>query len=94
MLSAYSDYAPDLLFPWEKQHGPQMFPGGNTGVARHMVKALVPDAISGPATMAGICQARVNFAALDQPRQRDADSFARYGDFDSSMKAMRRGRRT
>src|ERR1700761_7235161 len=68
-LSAYSDYAPDLLFPWEKQHGPQMFPGGNTGVARHMVKALVPAAIPGAATMAGICQARVNFAALDQQRQ-------------------------
>ena len=68
-LSAYSDYAPDLLFPWEKQHGPQMFPGGNTGVARHMVKALVSAAIPGAATMAGICQARVNFAALDQPGQ-------------------------
>jgi spermidine dehydrogenase len=68
-LSAYTDYAPDLLFPWEKQHGPQMFPGGNTGVARHMVKALVPAAIPGAATMAGICQARVNFAALDQPGQ-------------------------
>jgi spermidine dehydrogenase len=70
VLSAYSDYAPDLLFPWEKQYGPQMFPGGNTGVARHMVKALVPAAIPGPATMAGICQARVNFAALDKPQQR------------------------
>jgi len=66
-LSAYSDYAPDLLFPWQQQHGPQMFPGGNTGVARHIVKALVPTAIPGPTTMANICQARVNFAALDQP---------------------------
>jgi spermidine dehydrogenase len=69
VLSAYSDYAPDLLFPWEQQHGPQMFPGGNTGVARHIVKALLPNAIPGPATMAGICQSRVNFAALDQPHQ-------------------------
>jgi len=68
-LSAYTDYAPDLLFPWEQQHGPQMFPGGNTGVARHIVKALIPAAIPGPATMASICQARVNFAALDQPSQ-------------------------
>ena len=68
-LSAYTDYAPDLLFPWQKQKGPQMFPGGNTGVARHMVKALLPAAMSGPATMAGICQARVNFAALDQLRE-------------------------
>jgi spermidine dehydrogenase len=69
VLSAYTDYAPDLLFPWERQNGPQMFPGGNTGVARHIVKALVPAAIPGPATMAGICRARVNFAALDQPHQ-------------------------
>jgi spermidine dehydrogenase len=69
VLSAYTDYAPDLLFPWEKQKGPQMFPGGNTGVARHIVKALVPGAIPGPATMAAICQARVDFAALDQPHQ-------------------------
>lgn len=67
VLSAYTDYAPDLLFPWEKQKGPQMFPGGNTGVARHIVKALVPAAISGPATMPGICQGRVNLAALEQP---------------------------
>jgi spermidine dehydrogenase len=69
VLSAYSDYAPDLLFPWEKEQGPQMFPGGNTGVARHMVKALLTNAIPGPATMAGICQSRVNFAALDRPQQ-------------------------
>lgn len=45
VLSAYTDYAPDLLFPWEQQNGPQMFPGGNTGVARHIVKALLPAAI-------------------------------------------------
>jgi spermidine dehydrogenase len=69
VLSAYSDCAPDLLFPWEQQHGPQMFPGGNTGVARHIVKVLLPAAIPGPATMAGIYQSRVNFAALDQPHQ-------------------------
>ncbi|HEX6496561.1 MAG TPA: NAD(P)-binding protein [Acidobacteriaceae bacterium] len=68
-LSAYTDYAPDLLFPWEQQNGPQMFPGGNTGVARHIVKALVPASIPGPATMAGICQSRVNFAALDRAHQ-------------------------
>ena len=69
VLSAYSDYAPDLLFPWEKQHGPQMFPGGNTGVARHIVKVLLPAAIPGQATMSGICQSRVEFAALDRPNQ-------------------------
>jgi len=30
---------------------------------------LLPNAIPGAATMAGICQSRVNFAALDQPHQ-------------------------
>ncbi|WP_446743603.1 NAD(P)-binding protein [Silvibacterium acidisoli] len=64
-LSAYADYAADLLFPWQSEKGPQMFPGGNAGVARHMVKALLPDAIPGPATMANICRSRVNFAELD-----------------------------
>ncbi|HEX6770458.1 MAG TPA: hypothetical protein VF126_00430 [Acidobacteriaceae bacterium] len=34
-----------------------------------MVRALLPAAISGPATMAGICQGRVNFASLDQPHE-------------------------
>jgi spermidine dehydrogenase len=68
-LSGYTEYAADLLFPWEQQHGPQMFPGGNTGVARHIVKALVPDALSGTATMESICQSRVNFAALDRAGQ-------------------------
>jgi spermidine dehydrogenase len=68
-LCAYADYAADLLFPWQKERGPQMFPGGNTGVARHMMKALLPNAISGPASMAGICQSSVNFAELDQPQQ-------------------------
>ena len=28
-----------------------MFPGGNAGVARHIVKSLIPDAIPGPATL-------------------------------------------
>jgi spermidine dehydrogenase len=68
-LSGYTEYAADLLFPWEQQHGPQMFPGGNAGVARHMIKAMLPSAISGPATMANICQSRVNFSALDLPHQ-------------------------
>jgi len=68
-LSGYTEYAADLLFPWEQQMGPQMFPGGNTGVARHIVKALLPNAIPGSASMANVCQARVNFAALDQPGQ-------------------------
>jgi spermidine dehydrogenase len=43
------------------------FPGGNTGFARHFVKALLPDAIAGSSTLEGVCRGRVNFAALDRP---------------------------
>ncbi len=45
------------------------FPGGNDGIARHMVKTLIPDAIPGSRTLANICLGRINFAALDQPGQ-------------------------
>lgn len=42
------------------------FPGGNTAVLRHMVKKLLPDAISGPASFAAILNGSVNHAALDR----------------------------
>lgn len=65
-LSAYAEYAADVLFPWQYGEGAQMFPGGNAGVARHIVKALNPEALSGAATMEGIGNAKVNFGALDR----------------------------
>jgi spermidine dehydrogenase len=43
------------------------FPGGNAGLARHIVKTLVPDAIEGPRTLEAICRNRVNFGVLDRP---------------------------
>jgi spermidine dehydrogenase len=43
------------------------FPGGNAGIARHALKALIPDAIAGPATLETVCQNRVNFSTLDRP---------------------------
>ena len=43
------------------------FPGGNTGFTRHIVKTLLPDAISGPRTLEAVCRNRVKFAALDRP---------------------------
>jgi spermidine dehydrogenase len=46
-----------------------MFPGGNAGVARHITKALIPDAFAGDATLAGVCRSAVNFAALDRTGQ-------------------------
>jgi spermidine dehydrogenase len=66
-LSAYADYAADVLLPWDHQKGVQMFPGGNAGVARHIVKSLIPDAIPGPATLESVARTPVDFQALDRP---------------------------
>ncbi len=65
-LSAYADYAADVLLPWEYEKGSQMFPGGNTGVARHLLKAMLPDAIPGRVAMDAICRGRLNRRALDR----------------------------
>lgn len=48
-LSAFSEYAADLLHPWDDGSGEvvQMFPGGNTTIARLMVRALLPGSIDG-----------------------------------------------
>jgi spermidine dehydrogenase len=67
-LSAYCEYAADVLLPWDYKEGAQMFPGGNAGVARHIVKQLVPSAITGGATMSEICRGTVQFGALDRPQ--------------------------
>ena len=66
-LSGYADYAADVLLPWDHDKGVQMFPGGNAGVARHIVKTLLPDAMPGPATLASVERTPVDFAALDRP---------------------------
>ncbi len=66
VLSAYADYAADLLHPLESDDTDQMFPGGNTEIARLMVKSLIADSISGPHTVEGVCRGQVNFQALDR----------------------------
>jgi len=68
-LSAYADYAADVLLPWDYAKGSQMFPGGNAGVARHIVKAVIPDSFDGEATLADICRSPVNFSTLDRTGQ-------------------------
>jgi len=68
-LSAYADYAADVLLPWDKSKQAQMFPGGNAGVARLILKALIPDAFSGRADMAGVANSAVRWATLDRPGQ-------------------------
>jgi spermidine dehydrogenase len=67
-LSAFSEYAADLLHPYEK-HGEavQMFPGGNTTIARLIVKTLIPSAFAGDASPDAVTQSQVQFAALDRP---------------------------
>jgi len=69
VLSAYAEYAADVLLPWDYGKGAQMFPGGNAGVARHITKSLIPDAIPGDTTIESVCRAAVNFSALDRPGQ-------------------------
>jgi spermidine dehydrogenase len=68
-LSAYCDYAADLLHPFDDgaNEPVQMFPGGNTTIARLMMKALIPQSIDGPGTVEAVTRNNVNFAALDSP---------------------------
>ena len=66
-LSAYADYAADMLHPLRSDDTDQMFPGGNTGIARLMVKTLIPQSIAGDDSMEAVCRNDINFGALDQP---------------------------
>ncbi|MGB7727867.1 MAG: FAD/NAD(P)-binding protein [Candidatus Acidiferrum sp.] len=68
-LSAYSDYAFEALQPVADETGAmdEMFPGGNTTIARLLLKSLNPAAIDGPAGVEGVSRNSVNFAALDSP---------------------------
>lgn len=68
-ISALADYVPDIVYPYDTKQGSQMFPGGNTGIARYQVKALIPDALPGPVTTTSLLHAPINFDALDRPKQ-------------------------
>ena len=48
---------------------PQSFPGGNATYARHFVKYLVPDGISGAPGLEGVHHGRLNTDALDRRGQ-------------------------
>jgi spermidine dehydrogenase len=71
VLSAYCNYAIETQFPGDGDNalGDQMFPDGNSGFARLMVKTLIPDAIGGPRSVEAVWANRVNFAALDRAGQ-------------------------
>lgn len=66
-LSGYTAYAADMLHPLDitDETGDQMFPDGNSGFARLIVKSLLPNSIAGPHSVEAVCRNRVNFAALD-----------------------------
>ena len=49
--------------------GSTSFPGGNDGIARHIVKRLVPGAITGGRSFDDVMNNRVRFDALDRPGQ-------------------------
>ena len=66
-LSAFARYAPDILHPLpDDDAGDQMFPGGNAGFSRLIMKALLPGSISGDDTVEGVCRGMVNFGMLDR----------------------------
>ncbi len=72
VISAYGAYQLGLpgvtAFddPWEPDlKALQSYPGGNDGIARHALKLLIPQAISGDHSFEAILNGRVNFNALD-----------------------------
>ncbi len=44
------------------------FPGGNAAILRHIVKALLPEAITGSRTFSDVLYAPIDFGALDRPQ--------------------------
>jgi len=66
-LSGFTAYAADMLHPLDisDETGQQMFPDGNGGIARLIVKTLIPDSIAGDHSLEDVCRNAVNFAALD-----------------------------
>jgi len=63
-LSGYTGYAFDELGPIPED-GTEMFPDGNSGIARLIVKTLIPESIAGSPSLEDVCRGGVNFAALD-----------------------------
>ena len=65
-LSGYTAYAFDAFGPTLDDEN-QMFPDGNSGIARLIVKTLIPNAIGGQHSLQDVCRNSINFDALDQP---------------------------
>ena len=71
VLSGYCAYAPETEYPddGDETLGDQMFPDGNAGFARLMVKTLIPGAFPGPRTVDAVWRNDVRFAELDRRGQ-------------------------
>ena len=67
-LSGFTAYAADMLHPLDisDETGQQMFPDGNSGIARLIAKTLIPESIAGEHSLEDVCRNAVNFAALDR----------------------------
>ena len=65
-LSGYTAYAFDAFGPTLDEEN-QMFPDGNSGIARLIVKTLIPESIAGEHSLEDVCRKNINFAALDRP---------------------------
>jgi spermidine dehydrogenase len=67
-LSGFCPWAVELQYPddGDEAAGDQMFPDGNTGFARLMVKTLIDGAIEGPRSVDAVQRGRVRFDALDR----------------------------
>ena len=71
-LSAFLEYEWSKVIPTvddSMETGIQMFPGGNSGLNRMIVKTLIPEAIEGPRGMETTWKNRIDFSALDRPGQ-------------------------
>lgn len=64
-LSGYTAYAFDAFGPTLDEEN-QMFPDGNSGIARLIVKTLIPESIDGEHSLEDVCRNNLNFSALDR----------------------------
>lgn len=66
-----ADYAAKFLGQHDARpdSGAFSFPGGNAAILRHLVKWLIPDAITGDRSLKDILFAPIDFRALDRPAQ-------------------------
>ena len=66
-LPGVRNFRPPVVAGYEKLR--HSFPGGNDGFVRHLVKKIIPKAISGSNSFHDILNGRINFGALDKTGQ-------------------------